>query len=86
MYDSNVLLSPVPLCMHHQGSHPDWKMGRHFPVREKSGNFEQTGKVRKNHTKYWKIQRISDIYMSHFSYACKTEGANGISHLISETA
>ena len=21
-------------------------MGRHFPVREKSGNFEQTGKVR----------------------------------------
>ena len=31
------------------------KMGRHFPVREKSGNFEQTGKVRENHTKYWKI-------------------------------
>ena len=28
------------------------KMGRHFPVREKSGNFEQTGKVRENHTKY----------------------------------
>ena len=22
------------------------KMGRHFPVKEKSGNFEQTGKVR----------------------------------------
>ena len=22
------------------------KMGKHFPVREKSGNFEQTGKVR----------------------------------------
>ena len=22
------------------------KTGRHFPVREKSGNFEQTGKVR----------------------------------------
>ena len=30
------------------------KMGRHFPVREKSGNFEQTGKVRENHTKYRK--------------------------------
>ena len=30
------------------------KMGRHFPVREKSGNFEQTGKVRENHSKYWK--------------------------------
>ena len=30
---------------------PTWtgkpgKIGRHFPVREKSGNFEQTGKVR----------------------------------------
>ena len=34
------------------------KMGRHFPVREKSGNFEQTGKVRENHTKYWKTQGI----------------------------
>ena len=34
------------------------KMGRHFPVREKSGNFEQTGKVRENHTKYWKTQEI----------------------------
>ena len=32
------------------------KMGRHFPVREKSGNFEQTGKVRENYTKYWKIE------------------------------
>ena len=37
-------------------------MGRHFPVREKSGNFEQTGIVRENHTKYWKIQGISDKY------------------------
>ena len=38
------------------------KMGGHFPVREKSGNFEQTGKVRENHTKYWKTQGISDKY------------------------
>ena len=38
------------------------KMGRHFPVREKSGNFEQTGKVRENHTKYWKTQGIGDKY------------------------
>ena len=30
------------------------KMGRHFPVREKSRNFEQTGKVRESYTKYWK--------------------------------
>ena len=44
-----------------QGSHSGWKtwkMGRHFPVREKSGNFEQTGKVRENHTKYWKTQEF----------------------------
>ena len=32
------------------------KMGRHFSVREKLGNFEQTGKVRENHTKYWEFQ------------------------------
>ena len=34
------------------------RMGRHFPVREKSGNFEQTGKVREKHTKYLKTQGI----------------------------
>ena len=39
------------------------KMGRHFPVREKLGNFEQTGKFRENHTKYWKIQGILDRYI-----------------------
>ena len=38
------------------------KMGRHFPVREKSGNFEQTGKVMENYTKYWKNEKISDKY------------------------
>ena len=38
------------------------KMGRHFPVREKSGNFEQTGKVRENHTKYWKTEINWDKY------------------------
>ena len=36
------------------------KMGRHFPVREKSGNFEQTGKVReKSHKileKLWEFE------------------------------
>ena len=30
-------------------------MRRHFPVREKSGNFEQTGKVRENQGKSHKI-------------------------------
>ena len=38
------------------------KMGRYFPVREKSGNFEQTGKVRENHTKYWKTEINWDKY------------------------
>ena len=35
-------------------------MRRNFPVSEKSVNFEQTGKVRENHIKYWKTQGISD--------------------------
>ena len=35
-------------------------MRTQIPVPEKSGNFEQTGKVRENHTKYWKTQGISD--------------------------
>ena len=46
-----------------QSSHSDWKtwkMGRHFAVREMSGNFDQTGKVRENRTKYCKTAGISD--------------------------
>ena len=42
----------------------DWKtgkMGRHFPVRKKSGNFEQTEKVRENHTKYWKTDQAFSL-------------------------
>ena len=31
-----------------------------FSSQGKSWNFEQTGKVRENHTKYWNIQGISD--------------------------
>ena len=34
------------------------KTGRHFQVGEKQ-NFEQTGKVRENHTKCWKTRGIS---------------------------
>ena len=33
-----------------------------------SGNFEQTGKVRENHTKYWKTQGIWDKYYLIFLY------------------
>ena len=35
-------------------------MGSHFPVMEKSPNFEETGKVTENHTKYWTSQEISN--------------------------
>ena len=33
-------------------------MGRHFQLGEKSGNFEENGKVGENHTKYWKTKGI----------------------------
>ena len=33
------------------------RMGRHFPVREKSGNFVKTGKVREFYSKYWANQK-----------------------------
>ena len=53
-----VLFVPIPDCTCRVPTRTGkpGKMGRHFPVREKSGNFEQTGKVRENHTKYWKIE------------------------------
>ena len=34
------------------------KMGDHFPVREKSGNFAQTRKVGEFYLKYWKNQEV----------------------------
>ena len=37
----------------------DWKTTReHFPVKEKSGNFDHTGKVREIYQKFWKSQEI----------------------------
>ena len=33
------------------------KVGRHFSVREKSGNFVKTGKVMEFYSKYWKNQK-----------------------------
>ena len=50
-----VMFSRVPTRTGKPG-----KVGRHFPVREQSGNFEQTGKVRENYTKYRKTERISE--------------------------
>ena len=58
-------MSPPPV-LHLPGQYrvPTWtgKMGRNFPVRKKSGNFEQTGKVKENQTKYWKTPGISDKF------------------------
>ena len=34
------------------------KIEKHFPVREKSGNFQKTGKVREFYPKYWKNEGI----------------------------
>ena len=42
--------------MHIHGSHSDWKAGKHFLVREKSGNFAETGEVGEFYPKYWKNQ------------------------------
>ena len=57
-----IKLKRERVSFHHRVPTRTGKMGRHFPVREKSGNFEQTGKVRENHRKYWKTQGISDKY------------------------
>ena len=43
------------------------QMGRYFPVRKKSRNFEETRKVRENHTKYGKSQGISEKFYLFFS-------------------
>ena len=53
-----------------QGSHSDWKTWKKwegiFQSTKKSGNFEQTGKVRENHTKYLKTQETWDKYYLRF--------------------
>ena len=46
-----------------QGSQLDWKTWeswKAFSSQRKVREFEQTGKVRGNHTKYWKTPGISD--------------------------
>ena len=35
------------------------KMGKHFPFKEKSGNFDKTGKVREFYSKYWKNKEFN---------------------------
>ena len=65
LFTSRIKLIRVPTRTGKPGK--PGKMRRHFPVREKSGNFDQTGKVRENHTKYWKNEKISDKYYLKFS-------------------
>ena len=40
-----------------QGSHPDWK---NWKTWENGKAFSSQGKVRENHTKYWKTEEISE--------------------------
>ena len=49
-------INMVPTGTGNQGK--PGKMRRHFPVREKSGNFVKTGKVREFRPKYWKNRKI----------------------------
>ena len=37
-----------------QGSHSDWKTWKNVKELSSQGKVEQTGKVRKSHTKHWK--------------------------------
>ena len=54
MFAVSKLPNMVPTRTGNQGK--PGKMGRHFPVREKSWNFTQnTGKIRKNYTGKLKI-------------------------------
>ena len=56
MDDTDEGLTMVSTGTRNQGK--PGKMGRHFPVREKSGNFVKMGKVREFCPKYWKNRKI----------------------------
>ena len=47
----------IPWTLVPTGTGNPGKMGRHFPVREESGNFTKTRKVRAFYPKYWKNQK-----------------------------
>ena len=59
----------VSIIIQH-GSHKDWKPGemrKLFPVREKSENFEHTGKVKEFYPRYWKREGILASFYFKFS-------------------
>ena len=43
------------------GTEKPGKTGEHFPVRQKSGNFDKTGKVREFYSKYWKNEKFNQL-------------------------
>ena len=45
---------------------------------------EYLSRLHEGHLSASKVQENAKQHMSHFAYACKTEGKNGISRLISE--
>ena len=49
--DTFIIMAPT-------GTGKPEKMGDHFPVKEKSGDFDQNGKVREFCPKYWKIRKF----------------------------
>ena len=59
-----------------QGSHQDWKAKKTwenwwtFSSQEKSGNFDQTGKVREFYPKYWKSMKNDLINKLKKKYEC----------------
>ena len=56
---------------HNNGCYSDMENLEKWEGIFQSGNFEQTGKVRENDTKYWKIQGISEKYYVLFSVIFK---------------
>ena len=57
--------------------------GFHLKRATKDSEQNKTKKIEKQNRKK---TRSRNKYMSYFAYACKTEGKNDISHLISGTA
>ena len=49
------------------------KMGEHFPVRKKSGNFAKTGKAWEFYPKYWKKKK-QNVYTGEFGKYWKSQG------------
>ena len=67
-------------------------MGEHYPVREKSGNFDRMGEVREFYPKYWKdvendlmnkLKKNGNVYLGYMSKNTFSLTSLGIPVLIS---